>query len=150
MVITAHTASLYRQANFLSVISKHSEAIINKKVVDHLSRNNFLRDKPYRFRSAQSTADILTAITHRIMVALDNKYISRIVLYISMAFDRMWYEGLPHKLSSFGNTGRNFSIIKSFITGRSLNVIVYDQSSKALEIKEGVHQGSNLAPTDHL
>ena len=102
----------------------------------------------YGFRHARSTADVLTVISHRISEALDSTYDARtIALDISKAFDQVWHKGLLHKLSSYGISGRIYSIIKSFRSSRSMKVVVNGQSSKVHAINAGVPQGSVLGPT---
>ena len=58
----------------------------------------------------------------------------------------MWHAGLLHKLSSYGISGKLFSIIKSFLLGRQLNVILDGQKSNTYPISSGVPQGSILGP----
>lgn len=66
---------------------------------------------------------MISNITHRILrtVALD----------ISNAFDKVWHMGLLLKLSSYGFTGKFFSVIMSFLTDRSMNVTVNFQFSES-------------------
>ena len=87
-------------------------------------------------------------ISHRISKALDSTFDARaIALDISKAFDQVWHKGLLYKLSSYGISGRVYSIIKSFLTGRKMKVVVNGQSSEILGINAGVPQGSVLGPT---
>lgn len=80
--------------------------------------------------------------------ALDNKFIMKsIVLDISKAFDKVLHWELLHKLFTYRISGRDVSIIKSFLKGRSLKVIDNGQSSKGLKINAGILQGSLLDPT---
>lgn len=58
-----------------SVISKIFGYIINKEVVDHLSRNNLLSNGLYRFHCSRSSADVLTVATHRISETLNDRFI---------------------------------------------------------------------------
>lgn len=74
--------------SFLSITSKIFDAIINKKIVENLNRDNPLSDERYRFQSARSTADIVTVITYKISEALDNRHITRTNTFEkSKAFD---------------------------------------------------------------
>ena len=140
--------SQYRPISLLSVMSKLFESVINKAVISHLDRNKLLSDNQYGFRSSRSTADILTVITHRVSEALDKGRETRTVaLDISKAFDRVWHKGLLHKLSSYGISGDVLAIIKSFLSDRSLRVVVNGQTSEAHKINAGVPQGSLLGPT---
>ena len=107
-----------------------------------------LSDLQYGFRSCRSTADILTVITHRISDALDRGFETRtIALDISKAFDKVWHAGLLHKLTSYGISGKVFAIVKSFLSDRSLKVVINGQASEARSINAGVPQGSLLGPT---
>ena len=140
--------SQYRPISLLSIISKLFESVINTDLVAHLEKNGLFSDFQYGFRASRSTADILTVITSRISSALDGGHISRaIALDISKAFDKVWHEGLLHKVSCYGITGKTFSVVKSFLTSRSLKVVVNGQSSDAHPINAGVPQGSLLGPT---
>ena len=107
-----------------------------------------LSDVQYGFRSSRSTADVLTVITHRISRALDSNLDARVItLDISNAFDKVWHKGLLHKITSYGIKGRVYSVLKSFITGRSMKVVVNGQSSNVYLLNAGVPQGSVLGPT---
>ena len=129
-------------------MSKLLESVLNREIVNHLSKNNLLSDIQYGFRSSRSTADVLTVISHRISESLDGGFISRaIALDISKAFDRVWHKGLLHKISSYGIAGNVFSIIKSFLSDRFIRVVIDGQKSEAHSINAGVPQGSILGPT---
>lgn len=118
----------YRPTSLLSVISKRSETIINKKVVEPL------KEQAVRL----SIGQVLSTITHGISEALENKNNSRtIALDISKAFDKVCHKGILLKLSRYGITGRVYSIIMSFIPGRYLKV-VNGQSPGALGTNAGV------------
>ena len=121
---------------------------MNRRVLNHLDKNNLLSDVQYGFRSARSTADVLTVITHRISKTLASGQLCRVTaLDISKAFDKVWHKGLIHKLSSYGISGNIMSAIKSFLSGRSLRVVVNGQSSQSHSINAGVPQGSIIGPT---
>ena len=140
--------SQYRPISLLSIISKIFESILNKYTINYLNANNLLSDVQYGFRPSRSTADVLTVISHRISKALDSTFDARaIALDISKAFDQVWHKGLLHKLTSYGISGRVYSLIKSFLTGRKMKVVVNGQSSEILGTNAGVPQGSVLGPT---
>ena len=140
--------SKYRPISLLCIISKIFESVLNRHVIKYLSKNNLLSDVQYGFRSARSTADVLTVITHRISEALDSSFDGRVIaLDISKAFDQVWHKGLFRKITSYGISGRVYSIIKSFLSGRKMRVVVNGQSSEVFDINAGVPQGSVLGPT---
>lgn len=61
--------------------------------------------------------------------------------------DNVWHTGLLHKLSSDRISGRDLSVMKSLLSGKSMKVVVISPSSVAHEIKAAFPQGSPLGPT---
>lgn len=59
----------------------------------------------------------------------------------------VWHRGLLHKIFSFGISGRVFSIIKFFLSGRSMKDIVKGHPPEAHDIDTGVSQDSLFGPT---
>ena len=43
-----------------------------------------------------------------------------VALDISKTFDRVWYNGLLHKLKCYGISGQMFGLISSFLSNRQL------------------------------
>ena len=137
----------YRPISLLPTISKVFESLLNAALTDHFESLGLLSDKQYGFRSSRSTADLLTVITERLLRALDKCGEARIVaLDISKAFDKVWHAGLLQKLSSYGISGKIFSVIESFLLGRRLNVLLDGQKSNTYPVSSGVPQGSILGP----
>ena len=76
------------------------------------------------FRSSRYTADLLTGVTERIARTLNlSEATQTIALDISKAFDRVWHNGLLHKLRAYGVTDGIFQIISSFLSGQRLKVV---------------------------
>ena len=63
------TARNYHPVSLVSVVSKASEKLVNSRIVDHLEKCGFFSDFHYSFRSSQSTADLLTVVSDRIVKA---------------------------------------------------------------------------------
>lgn len=81
-------------------------------------------------------------ITHRIIEAIDNKIILRLIaLNILKVFDKVWYRGMLHKLSSCGITGRVLSC-QVF----PMKFVSNGQSFDAHKLHADVTQGSFLSP----
>ena len=84
------TAKIYCSVNFLSVVSKVFEKLVNNRIVDHLEKCGFFSDFQYGFRSSQSTADPLTFVSDRIARAFNRSGATRAVaLDICKAFNRV-------------------------------------------------------------
>ena len=69
-----------------------------------------------------------------------------IVLDIKGAFDKVWHNGLYSKLNSKGVCGQLLTWIRSYLTDRSIKVVLSGQSSGTLPISASLPQGSILAP----
>ena len=104
-------------------------------------------DFQYGFRSSQSTADLLTVVSDRIVRAFNRSWATRAVaIDISKAFDRVWHAGLLHKLKSYGMSGQIFGLVSSFLSNRQLQVVLDGKSSQEYSVNARVSQGSILGP----
>ena len=65
---------------------------------------------------------------------------------ISIAFDRVWYDGLLYKLKLLEICGRYYNLIQSFLDNRHQRVVLNGHSSKWSLVQAGVPQGSILDP----
>ena len=102
-------------------------------------------DFQYSFRSSRSTADLLTAVSHRITRAFNRSGATRAVaLDIS---DRVWHAGLLHKLKFYGISGQMFGVISSFLSNRRLPVVLDGKSAQEYPVNAGVPQVSILDVT---
>ena len=91
----------YRPVNLLSVVRKVIEKLVNNGIVDHLGKCRLFSDSKNGFRSSQSTSDLLTVVSDRIVRAFNRPGTTRAVaLDISKAFDRVLDAGLLHKVRS--------------------------------------------------
>ena len=94
-------AKNYCPVSLLSVVSKVFEKLINDKLVRHLESVGLFSYFQYGFRSSRSTADLLTVVTEMIARTLNlSGATGAIALDISKAFDRVWRNGLLHKLKA--------------------------------------------------
>ena len=70
-----------------------------------------------------------------------------VALDISKAFDRVWHDGLLHKLKSYGISDQIFGLISSFLSNRRLQVVLDGKSSQEYPVNAGIPQMSILPPT---
>ncbi|KAI8484255.1 hypothetical protein Bbelb_380400 [Branchiostoma belcheri] len=139
--------SMYRPISLLSNISKVMEAVVQTELQKYLLQNNIISDRQFGFRPHHSTADILTILSQHWSNALDNGYeVCLIALDIKGAFDKVWHNGLCSKLRSKGVCGKLLTWIDSYLSDRSIKVVLSGQSSTTTSINACVPQGSILGP----
>ena len=143
------TAKNCHPVSLLSVVSKIFEKLINNRIVDHLEKCHLFSDFWCGSRSSQSTADLLTVVSHRIARAFNMSGATQAVaLDISMAFDRFDMLVLfTNLIKSYRISGQIFGLISSFLSNKQLQVALDGKSSQEYPVNAGVPQGSILSPT---
>ena len=97
------TAKNYRSVSLLSVVGKVFEKLVNNRTIDHPEKFGLFSAFQYSFRSSESTADVFTVASDRIVRAFNKSGATQAVLLdIFKAFDRVWHAGLFHKRKSYG------------------------------------------------
>ena len=72
------------------------------------------------------------------------EYVGVVFFDIKKAFDRVWHDGLLHKLSSLGVDGHALDWFRSFLSGRRQRVAVGSSVSGIASLEAGVRQGGIL------
>ena len=140
--------SNYRPIALTSSLSKVFETLLNCHFLHHLENNSLISDHQYGFRKARSTGDLLSYVTHIWSTSLRDFGESYVVaLDISKAFDRVWHKSLLSKLPSYGFPPSLCSLLLSFLSNRSIAVVVDGSTSEPHPVNSGVPQGSVLSPT---
>jgi hypothetical protein len=134
----------------LPIIAKVFEKLLLKRLKPIIHRNNLIPVHQFGFREQHSTIDQVHRITNIIEKAYEGKKIcSMLFLDVAQAFDKVWHEGLIHKLEKC--FPKEFvDILKSYITERLFMVKQENEFSALKEIKAGVPQGSVLGPILYL
>ena len=137
----------YRPVSLLSVVSKIFEKIIAKQLTEHLDQHHLLSNRQFGFRKNRSTADLLTLLAKEWNDTLDaGKNTVVVALDIAGAFDCVWHQGLLVKLAALGVSGNLLDLLSSYLTGRTIQVVVNGKSSSNHDVGASVPQGSVLGP----
>ena len=88
-------------------------------------------------------------MTNEIQKAFDSSdclEVRAVFLDISKAFDKVWHEGLIHKLAQNGISGGLLNFFISYLSNRKQRVVLNGFNSEFGLISSGVPQGSVLGP----
>ena len=139
--------SNYRPISILPTLSKITEAVIHKRLLDHLLSNNIITKYQAAYIPADSTSQQLLSIIHQIKSAwANNKIAQGVFLDISCAFDAVWHHGLIKKLEQINIGGTALQLFKSYLADRKAVTVVDENKSSILPVEAGVPQGSRLGP----
>ena len=101
------------------------------------------------FRQGRSTVEQVTRLTQSIEHAFDSKLVTGAVfLDLTAAYDTVWHQGLRLKLQRMISNIHLTDFIMELLYTRSFVLFTSDgQRSRPHRLKNGVAQGSVLAPT---
>ena len=138
----------YRPVSNLSFISKVLERIVAKQLLNHLETNCPLPVNQSGYRRYHSTETALLQVTMELFTAINNQEVSLLALLdMSAAFDCVDHAILLEKMAhNFGISDNVASWFKSYLTGRSSQVLYNNELSAVDTVLFGVPQGSVLGP----
>ena len=140
--------SSYRPVSNLNFISKILERVIYNQLLSHLSSFPSVSRFQSAYRKFHSVETALIRIQNDLLLSLERKQISALVLLdMSAAFDTVNYNILVDRLSlNFGIQSSALSFLRSYLSGRSQSVLIDSTFSDSCPITTGVPQGSVLGP----
>jgi hypothetical protein len=138
----------YRPISNLSNISKFLERIIYNRLSNHIHSFNIYSPLQSAYRRFHSTETALLKIQNDLLLAIENKQVTALVLLdLSAAFDTIDHAILIHRLQNwFGISGSALQLMSSYLTGRTQSVIINGHPSQSEPLLTGVPQGSVLGP----
>ncbi len=138
----------YRPVSLTSVVCKILEKVIRKQIVHHMKRNKLFSSYQHGFLEKRSClSNLLTTMEDWTQILEDKGAVECVYLDFMKAFDTVPHQKLLKKLHGYQITGKVYSWISQFLTGRHQRVIVNGTPSKEEKVVSGVPQGSVLGPT---
>ena len=137
----------FRPISNLSFISKLTEKVVLRRLIDHVSSGNLHEQFQSAYKPNQSTETALTKIQNNILIALDNKRgVVLVLLDLSAAFDSVDHTLLLACMKRIGVIDVAHQWFESYLSSRTQTVCLGQIKSDPLELLQGVPQGSVLGP----
>jgi hypothetical protein len=137
-----------RPISNLQFVSKITERAASDQIYNHILANNVFPPLQSAYRKHHSTETALLKVINDIHVNMNNQQVTLLVfLDLSYAFDTVDHDILINRIqTSFGITDTALLWLKSYLSGRSIRVIIDESTSESLNMPYGVPQGSCLGP----
>ncbi len=138
----------YHPISLLEVPGKSFEKIIQARLNSFLTENNILKERQHGFRTYKGTHTAITTIYETIANALAEKKQVYVVLRdVAKAFDKVWHNGLKHKILRLELPDILEKILCKFLGNRRAKIKFGNEYSRDVHLLSGVPQRSVLPPT---
>ena len=122
-----------------------STAVLNRRLHNWIETNQILAEEQAGFRRERSTTDQIFILTE-IVVARRPKKTFVAFIDIAKAYDRVWRNGLWHKLLQSGIRGKMWRILKNIYNQVESSVLLGQGLTDFFTIEVGLRQGCLLSP----
>ena len=138
----------FRPVSNLTYLSKLIERVVCVQISEMAEKSGNTETLQSAYRKHHSTETALLKVKADILQAMDNqRVVCLILLDLSAAFDTVNHQLLLNRLKHrFGFGGVILDWIRSYLMDRKQRVVIGDVQSDAVELAQGVPQGSVLGP----
>ncbi|GBM71825.1 RNA-directed DNA polymerase from mobile element jockey [Araneus ventricosus] len=136
----------YRPISLLPTLSKLGEKLILNRYLTHATKLRPHMPQQFGFTPQLSTTHQLLRVVEHINEGKNsNLATAAIFLDIAKAFDKVWIEGLIHKLIAYKFPQYIIEIIRSYLRNRHFTILVKNSDSTPRKLQAGVPQGGILS-----
>jgi hypothetical protein len=137
----------YRGITLLSVVGKVYTTILNQRLSNWAEKHNVLAEEQGGFRPGRGCDDQLFVLTEMIKIQkLDKKKVFACFIDVKKAYDRVWRNGLWHKIHRSGVQGKMWRVIYNLYETTQSAVLIGRSLTDWFDINVGVRQGDVLSP----
>ena len=118
--------SNYRPISLLPAVGKVFDKLQSRSLCQFLMKNGLISDQQFGFLPGRSTLTQLLSVTDEwARHAIDRgERVAAVFLDFYKAFDRVWHDGLLHKLGKCGLHPSALAWLQNYLSDRSLSVRV--------------------------
>ena len=140
--------SSYRPISLLDSLSKLVEVFIARQINAHIEEHNLLMPEQFGFRKNLSAPhQVYRLVEHITTGKVNNQSTAAVFLDIEKAFDKIWINGLIHKLINKNFPPPLIKLIFSYLSDRTFHVKINNSLSRQYPAIFGLPQGSKISPT---
>lgn len=138
----------FRPVSNLAFIGKCIEKVAIKQMEKHLSDNNLNEPLQSAYKTNHSTETALIKVTNDILLALDKRLCTYLVLLdLSAAFDTIDHQVFLKQLQhEYGMGGGVVEWMSSYLTDREQRIVIDGTPSDKVDLHYGFPQGSCVGP----
>jgi ribonuclease HI len=146
----AKDTTSYRPISLTSCMGKLLEKIIADRLTYIMESRGLISDAQAGFRQNRCTTDQILKMTQHAADQMQAKsgQNATIVTFFdyAKAYDKVWRDGLLHKMLEMNLPQRFVKYTRSFLSNRQTTVDINGTRSKKFMLNEGLPQGSSISP----
>jgi ribonuclease HI len=137
----------YRPISLTATLGKWMERVVANRLMFVLETQGKLCQEQAGFRATRSVEDQLLRLSQDICDGFQARERTVLALFdFAKAYDKVWRTGLLHKLLEMGLSGTMVNWVRAWLANRRATVMVEQQESRSVLMREGLPQGSVLSP----